>query len=158
MKKLLIATLCVLSFSAQAFNQERFNEDMSYYKSDKGRGYTITILLAPFNSDHAVRQASDLYNQGDTSKWLWLEDKLVAAVKKGETIMPETYMSPCASATKYAATMWKFATYMTSNNFGEWDNPEVANLKMYNNAKAKFQDLFQKCKSAVNNPPDQKDY
>lgn len=158
MKKLLITSLFALSLTAQAFNQERFNEDMEYYNLDKGKSYTIVVLLTPFNADNTLKDASNLYNNGDPSKWLALEDKLSAAIKKGENIMPDTYMSHCASATKYAGAMWQYATYMTSNNFGEWDNPEAANLKMYKKAKMKFQDVFQKCKSAVNNPPNQKDY
>ncbi|PJG83785.1 hypothetical protein [Caviibacterium pharyngocola] len=159
MKKIItLLTLTILSLSVQAFDQEKFKTDTGYYNLYRGKAKAIVILLTPFNTSNSVKEAFDLYSQGDPTKWRNLVGRLNEARQKGQEIGAFNYMSSCLNATIQADLMWNYAATMTTNGLDEWNDPNAFNLKMYNQAKRNFELEFSDCKSVSRTPPNKEDY
>lgn len=160
-KILLSAIFLTIALNANAFDQKRFDEDTQFYNFAKGKAKGITILLSPFNTDHAVKEAFDLYAQGDVSKWKTMVTRLKEANQKADDIRKVggtfNYFSDCANAVNYADLLWNYGSNMR-NHPEEWGNQQSFNYQQYQVAKSDLEKSLTVCKTQINNPPNKKDY
>lgn len=162
MKKIILSSiLLALSLNTYAFQKERFEQDTKFYHFAQGKAKSIIKLLSSFEEENAIKEAFDLYLQGDPSKWKPMIENLNKAREKANELLEYggmfNYFSDCSLAVTGADMMWDKGANMRRNP-EEWNDPESYNYKQYKAAKADFEKSLKICKSQSENPPNKKDY